>query len=113
MRRVVLSFAVVLLGACEGESCDSVEDRAVAAVRDIVDQDQSCTVDADCVVVAIHGRCFDVCTRVVATSNEAALRAAIDAADADICSDYGDCNFIVLPCDAPAAPRCGDGGQCE
>ncbi len=113
MRLLLVAAGLALLVGCSGNRCERIEDDAKAFVLDVVDEDQSCTQDSDCAVVAINGSCYDVCTRVVAVANVAAVEAANDEADREICGDFSLCTTIRPPCAAPAAPVCNDDGQCE
>ena len=94
------------------EYCQDVESAAAAAVLDAVAEEQACTVDEDCEVVAVNGSCFDNCSRVIAVANREVFDAALDQAEADHCADYDGCTLIIPPCAPVGAAVCGDEGVC-
>jgi hypothetical protein len=94
------------------EYCAEVESAASQVVLDAVAEDQACTVDEDCEVVAVNGSCFDNCSRVIAVTNHEVFEAALDEAEADHCVDYDGCTLIIPPCAPPDDAACGDDGYC-
>ncbi len=94
------------------EYCQDVESAASAVVLDAVAEEQACTVDEDCEVVAVNGSCFDNCSRVIAVANRDAFDAALDQAETEHCVDYDGCTLIIPPCAPPDGAVCGDDGVC-
>jgi hypothetical protein len=92
---------------------------AEAACREgqaIVDADNTCTQDSDCVEVGRGASCTDHCGWSIRSKAGAAeIRQAVNEIDSELCADFAaqDCNYIPSGCPAPSdfEPACRD-GQC-
>jgi len=94
-------------------SCDARKAAALATVQIAVDANGTCTVDADCRVVAFQSGCFDACTRVVNAAGVAAVQSAESTANANGCATFASdgCALSIPPCLPPGPPTCV-GGKC-
>lgn len=97
--------------AAGGESCSDRASSAGSPALAAVDNNRACASDQDCVTVGISSACFDMCTRSVASSGVAAVKAALSDADVQGCKAFvaQGCQKVVPPCMPPAAPVCSNG----
>lgn len=93
------AFAILVLGALLS-GCDTSVD--------VTDYDQSCSVDADCVVVLVGSLCSCACTYDAIAQRDLGQYQEDATAANDNCSTNDTC---FAPCEPPGPAAC-TGGKC-
>ena len=118
-----LPFSAFAVTACasasnnapvETTSAPSCEDLATAARKEVssaIESHAACTQDSDCALDALSAACFDSCSRVVASSGVADVKAARARVNDAQCKEFlaRGCKVLVPPCAPPRQPRCNAG----
>lgn len=113
----ILSLLVLATGCASDPASGSCEDRQSAANESILAaltearKDLSCTVDADCVQIAVSSSCTDSCSANLNTAGAAVVQAAIDDVNAGVCGTFGadGCKLTIPPCEPPNPTTCQAG----
>jgi hypothetical protein len=110
-----MCWGMLFVAACSGRNgkCDTRRASAMDSIQRVIDANNTCASDTDCVVVEFQSGCFDACTRSVNRAGKSAVAAAIANVDQSDCSTYvsDGCTRDVPPCAPPTSPKCVS-GQC-
>ena len=116
---VVILVAVACGSSPEAKSsgvteCSAHAKPASDKVRAVIDANLGCTVDDDCMTIAVSSACFDQCSSTVAKSGRAAVEKALADVSTNECKAFADagCKVIIPPCAPPSAPVCR-AGKCS
>jgi hypothetical protein len=96
-------------------ACSDDIEAARSSIAAVIDANQSCTQDADCIIVGLGAGCFDSCQRFLGSSGKAAYEQAVAAADAGKCQEYkaAGCPRVIPPPCAPLPPASCRAGHCS
>lgn len=90
--------------------CKQTEDDAATKIRGVVQANLACTIDSDCVLVAIAANCTDQCSAAMAKTGEVDFKNVVDSVNQSLCVDYTKqgCKLIAPACAPSQPPRCVD-----
>jgi hypothetical protein len=100
--------------AAGGDVCEVTRSAASHMLTSIADDNGTCSVDADCVVVPIAGSCFDSCTMATNLTGKGAVDRALTPIEAGPCRTFSNagCTKVTPPCAPPSPPVCKE-GRCQ
>jgi hypothetical protein len=93
--------------------CSQLAKPASDKVLSVIEANRACSVDADCMTIALNSACFDQCSASIASSGRDAVDQALAGVGPNECKDFtaAGCKVIAPPCEPPMPPKC-TAGKC-